>query len=171
MDAILMDYPAGRRSFDPAGNDTDRDVLAVLADTIEVLRDSEKGFRQASEHAASPELKDEFLNYSGQRALFVGELQDFERVYGRKNVDHAGSVSGAMHRAWVGLKTVLSGRSDKTILEEVAEGEKAAADFYAALLATQVNLPSQVSQCLSRQCAELQKGQIELRNQCANWPS
>ena len=164
-----MDYPASRQSFDPVGSDNDRNALAVLADTIEVLRDSEQAFRQASEHATSGALKDEFLNYSGQRALFVGELQDFERVYGKNNVDHTGSVSGAMHRAWVGLKSVLSGRSDKTILGEVAEGEKVAADFYTGLLASQSNLPPQLSQCLSRQCAELQKGQIELRNRYAAW--
>jgi len=164
MDYTAMEQPFGTVSEMPPVDGGG--VCEVLREAIEVLHDREKDFRQAAECVTSPILKNELLNYSGQRALFVGELQGFERTYGRNDVDDSGTVAGAFHRAWVGLKSAVSKRSNRSILEGLAAAEKAAADFYVEVLATR-GLPSQVSQCLSRQCAELQKGQFELSNRCA----
>jgi uncharacterized protein (TIGR02284 family) len=165
MDATLMNYPVMDRPFDdvsktPPGDD--EAVCSVLAEAIEALRDSEETFRQASEHTSSEPLKNALLDYSGQRALFVRELQSIEREYGKAAVDHTGTMGGAMHRAWVGLKTVLTKRSDRDILEETVGAEEAAADVYTGLIANGRGLPPQVSLCLSRQCAELQKAGNEL---------
>jgi uncharacterized protein (TIGR02284 family) len=173
MNTALMEYeyPAMQGPFGntlempPSDGDA---VCEVLREAIEVLRDREESFRQAADLVSTPSLQNEMMSYSAQRALFVGELQGFERELGRSRVDEKGTVSAALHRAWVGLKTAIAKRSDKSILNEMAEGEKGAADFYVSKLATCADLPMQVSQCLSRQCAELQKGQIELRNQSAD---
>jgi uncharacterized protein (TIGR02284 family) len=171
MNTITMDYPVMDRTFDDAAQRPPgggNDVCEALAEAIEVLRDSEKGFRQAAEHVSMEHLRHELMSYAGQRALFVGELQDLERDYGRMNVNDTGTVTGALHRAWVGLKTAVTRRSNRAILGEVAAGEKAAADFYVEMIATRRGLPLQVKQCLSRHCAELQKGQFELSDRCAS---
>lgn len=164
-----MEYPILQQAFEVIGRKPpfDSDVVCdVLGEAIEVLRDRHKGLQQAAELASEP-LKSELLSYGAQRALFVRELQHLERIYGKVNVDDRGTVTGALHRAWFGLKGVFAKRSDQTLLEEVVAGETDAADFFVDILGTRRGLPQEVTQCLSRQCAELQKGRIELSTRCA----
>jgi uncharacterized protein (TIGR02284 family) len=171
MNTALMDYPVVHGPFAKVGETAPFDgdeVCRVLREAIEVLRDRQEDLRQASKLVSTAPLKNELMAYSGQRALFVRELQGIERACGLNKVDETGTVAGALHRAWVSLKTTITNRSNKSILTGMAEGERAAADFYADILATHGSLPSQVSQCLSRQCAELQKSQFELSRKTAD---
>lgn len=171
MNTALMDYPVVLGPFSKAGEGTPFDgdeVCRVLREAIEVLRDRQEDLRQASNLVSAAPLRNALMAYSSQRALFVRELQGIERACGLNKVDETGTISGAIHRAWVSLKTTIAHRSNKVILAGVAEGERTAADFYVDVLATHSSLPSQVSQCLSRQCAELQKSQFELSRQAAD---
>src|SRR5438128_496740 len=115
MNTSMMDYPVLDRSFDEVSTMPPVDgsgVCEVLREAIEVLRDREEGFRQAAEHVTMEHLQSELLNYGGQRALFVSELQELERTYGKDSVDSTGTVSGALYRAWIGIKKTFTKRSN-----------------------------------------------------------
>jgi hypothetical protein len=48
-----------------------REIISVLDELIETLKDGQKGFRQAAEGVSDPKLKSLFRDYSDQRSRFV----------------------------------------------------------------------------------------------------
>ncbi|MET0126085.1 MAG: PA2169 family four-helix-bundle protein, partial [Pseudomonas caspiana] len=65
------------------------------------------------------------------------------------------SVGGTLHRAWVDLKSTLTGKDDKAILEEVERGEDVAKKAYKEALekAHEKNLPANVIALITTQQA------------------
>ena len=52
-----------------------KEIISVLDELIETLRDGQQGFRQAAESVSDPKLKSLFRDYSDQRSRFVTALQ------------------------------------------------------------------------------------------------
>ncbi len=155
--ALSLIKPFSARAHPPAAQ-----VCKVLERLIEALRDSGEGFQQASEQASNHELKVELAAYGRQRALFIKELQSIQRLYGEVRVDRPGTAGGMLHRAWDRLKACVHEPEDAEILAEAADAEREIAEKFEDALAGKSGLPQDVSLCLSRQCAELQKGHLEL---------
>ncbi|MGT2454027.1 PA2169 family four-helix-bundle protein [Cupriavidus basilensis] len=107
--------------------------ISVLNDLIEVSRDGQQGFLKAAEDAQSPELKSLFSSRAAEIATAVSELQAQVAALGGKPEEH-GSVTGALHRGWVSLRTAVADRSDLAILEETEKGEDVAKKKYADAL-------------------------------------
>nr|WP_315596477.1 PA2169 family four-helix-bundle protein [uncultured Cupriavidus sp.] len=107
--------------------------VSVLNDLIEVSRDGEEGFRKAAEDAKNPELKTLFSSRATEIGAAVRELQGQVTALGAKPEDH-GSVSGALHRGWISLRTAVTDRTDLAILEETEKGEDVAKKKYADAL-------------------------------------
>ncbi len=107
--------------------------VSVLNDLIEVSRDGEEGFRKAAEDAKNPELKTLFSSRATEIGAAVRELQGQVTALGGKPEDH-GSVSGALHRGWISLRTAVTDRTDLAILEETEKGEDVAKKKYADAL-------------------------------------
>ncbi len=126
------------RPMDVMDND---DVVDVLNDLLESSRDGEYGFHASAEHAESGELKGIFQRHSRECA--------------------AGSVSGALHRGWVSVKTALSTSDDKAVLEECERGEDAAVARYRKAL--KANLPADIRALLERQSQGAQRNHDEVR--------
>ncbi|MNT90060.1 hypothetical protein D3C72_2308940 [compost metagenome] len=72
-----------------------------------------------------------------------------------------GSVSGALHRGWVSVKTALSTSDDKAVLEECERGEDAAVARYRKAL--KANLPADIRALLERQSQGAQRNHDEVR--------
>ncbi|MDD0975199.1 PA2169 family four-helix-bundle protein [Pseudomonas fontis] len=106
-----------------------KDVISVLNDLIEFSKDGEKGFKTSADDAKSAELKTYFLQRSGECASAAAELQQHVRTLGG-DPETSTSVSGDLHRAWVNLKTLLTSKDDKAVLEEVERGEDHALKAY-----------------------------------------
>ena len=70
-----------------------------------------------------------------------------------------GSALGAVHRGWLDLKAAVTGRDDKTILEECESGEDVAQSRYADAL--KKDLPPEVHTLVEKQY----HGVIEIHNQ------
>ncbi len=141
------------------------DVLRVLANLIEYARDGQEGFRQAAEHAKAPELVEFFQECSQQRAGFVDELQGLERLLGQASPDDSGSMTGALHRAWIDIRTVVTKRDDQAILEEAERGEDAAVAAYrGALESESTPLPSNISNVIRAQAAIVKNTHDQVRD-------
>jgi uncharacterized protein (TIGR02284 family) len=125
-----------------------KSVISTLNDLIEVSKDGEKGFALAAKDAKDPALQNIFREGEQSCREAARELQEQVRALGG-NPDDSGSVSGAVHRGWVSLKTAATSRDDKAILEEVERGEDVAKATYAAAL--KANLPDGVRQLVERQ--------------------
>jgi len=118
-----------------------RDTVAKL---IETCKDGEEGYRQAAENIKNPEYKSFFEQQLLERGRFASELQGHITA----ETKDSGSVAGAVHRAWIGLKSKL-GAGDEAILSSVEEGEDNAKHTYEDALKD--SLPAELAVIVRRQ--------------------
>jgi len=142
---------------DTVSND---DVVDVLDDLLECSRDGEYGFRTSAERADNPELKQILMRHASECASAATELEREIRARGGEP-SSGGTVSGALHRGWVSVKTALSTNDDKAVLNECERGEDAAvARYRKALKAT---LPADVRALVERQAQGVQRNHDEVK--------
>lgn len=136
------------------------DVVDVLNDLLESCRDGEYGFQSCAENADSAQLQEIFQRHARECGLAGVELEREIRARGGEPAS-GGTVAGALHRGWVAVKSALSTRDDKAVLEECERGEDAAvARYRAALKAT---LPADVRALVERQAEGAQRNHNEIR--------
>ena len=130
-------------------------MVSTLNSLIETLKDGQEGFRQASEAVKDSSLKSLFNEYSLQRAKFAGELQnEVIRSLGDNKPEETSSTAGALHRAWINLKSALSAGDDHAILAECERGEDSAVAEYRKAMEEE-NLSSPLRDLISRQFTEV----------------
>lgn len=123
-------------------------VISELNELVETSKDGEKGFRKAAEDAHDAQLKSLFLSRANDCAQGARELQDTVRQLGGKP-ETGGSMSGALHRGWVDVKSAVTSRSDYDILAECEKGEDVAKKRYHDAL--EKDLPIDVRAIVERQ--------------------
>ena len=106
-----------------------KDVIDVLNDLIEYSKDGEKGFKTSAEDVKNPELKAFFVKRAAGCATSAAEMQSEVRRLGG-DPETTTSVSADLHRGWVNLKSLLTGKDDEAILNEVERGEDHALKAY-----------------------------------------
>src|SRR5688572_9385730 len=112
------------------GNDSMKnDTISTLNSLIETCKDGELGFKTAAEGLQSGDVKAKFLEYSRQRAEMARELQAEVRRLGG-DPEKSGSMSGTMHRGWIDIKSVVTGKNDHAIIAEAERGEDVAKAAY-----------------------------------------
>src|SRR5256885_16182175 len=126
-----------------------KEVISTVNCLIETLKDGEKGFKEAAEAVKDPQLKSLFQEYSQQRSRFASELQTQARSLGESEPEKTSSTAGAMHRAWINLKSAVTSGDDKAILSECERGEDSAVHEFEE--AMQDGLTGQVREMVSRQ--------------------
>ena len=135
-------------------------VVSTLNNLIQTCRDGQEGFRMAADGVGGAELKELFHRYARQRASFAGELQDEVRRMGGEAAE-AGSITGSLHRGWIGLRTALTGADERAVLAECERGEDAALTAYRAALG--VDMPASVRTTVERQFAEVKEAHEHIR--------
>ncbi|GAC1440044.1 MAG: PA2169 family four-helix-bundle protein [Terriglobales bacterium] len=104
-------------------------TISIVEKLIETCRDGEKGYQDAAAHVKRPDLKSYFEAQSAERRRFAMELQAELSKLGKPGKKESGSVSAALHRAWIDTKANL-GAGDKSILDSVEQGEDRAKAAY-----------------------------------------
>lgn len=100
---------------------TDHDI-SVLNGLIKTTLDSMKGFRDAAEHADSSQFKSMFSEFAQERSRVASLMQAEVRQLGGNPEDDS-SFLAAAHRTFLDLKSALTGRDDKAVIQEVERGE------------------------------------------------
>src|SRR5437763_5617949 len=103
-----------------------KEVISTINGLIETLKDGEKGFKEAAGAVKDPQLKSLFQEYSQQRHRFATELQSQAQNLGEFKPEKSSSAAGAMHRAWINLKSAVTSGDDESILSECERGEDSA---------------------------------------------
>ncbi|MNH00035.1 hypothetical protein D3C79_592190 [compost metagenome] len=106
-----------------------KDVISVLNELIEFSKDGEKGFKTSAEDVKNPQLKSYFIQRAGECGTAAAELQQQVRSLGG-DPETSTSVSGDLHRGWVNLKSMLTGKDEEAVLNEVERGEDHALKAY-----------------------------------------
>jgi uncharacterized protein (TIGR02284 family) len=125
-----------------------KEVINTLNDLITTSKDGEAGFRTCAEGVKNPQLKAMFDEAARRCATGAAELQAKVRALGG-NPDESGSTGGSARRAWINIKSAVTGKDDHAVLTECEKGEDVAKRAYQDALAKA--LPSDVRSMVERQ--------------------
>jgi uncharacterized protein (TIGR02284 family) len=106
-----------------------KESIPTLNSLIETLKDGQEGFKQAAEDVADVRLKSLFNEYSRQRGRFANALETQAQSLGESKPERS-SAAGALHRAWIDLKSAVTSGNDHAILSECERGEDSAVKEY-----------------------------------------
>lgn len=109
--------------------DINKEAISVLNDLIETCKDGQEGFKTCAEDIKNPELKNLFIQRSADCAVAAAELQATVRSLGG-DPETSTSVSGDMHRRWVDVKAMFTGKDEEAVLNEAERGEDHAKKAY-----------------------------------------
>lgn len=139
---------------------SNNEVISTLDGLIETCRDGEIGYKEAAEGVQNAQLKSLFQQYSQQRTQDISELQAEVRNLGG-DPQKGGSLAGAVHRGWINLKAAITGKDEKSILDECERGEDVAKGAYEDAL--KKALPSHVRDLIQRQYANVKDAHDRIR--------
>jgi uncharacterized protein (TIGR02284 family) len=139
-----------------------KEIISTINDLIETLKDGQEGFRQASEAVKDSQLKSLFSEFSLQRSKFAGELQNEAISLGDHNPEDSSSTAGAMHRAWINLKSAITSGDDHAVLAECERGEDSAvAEYKKAMEDEDISAP--IRETISRQFTDVKNAHDRIK--------
>lgn len=136
-------------------------TISILNNLIETCKDGEIGFTTAADGLQNPSIKAKFLEYSRQRAGFVRDLQAEVRNLGG-DPETSGSMSGSLHRGWLNIKAVITGKDDHAIVAEAERGEDVAKAAYENAL--KESLPSSARAVILQQSMQVRQAHDHVRD-------
>ncbi|MDV7139543.1 PA2169 family four-helix-bundle protein [Maribacter sp. TH_r10] len=128
-------------------------ISEKLNDLLEKLNDAEKGYKKAAENTNHPLLKPYFQKRSKERHDFGLTLKSEIEQFG-EDAENSGSITGAIHRAWMDTKAFFSTDDAEAMLEESIRGEKAAVSDYKEVL-EDTSLPPTTAILLRKQLSQI----------------
>ena len=139
-----------------------KEIISTINGLIETLKDGQEGFRQASAAVKDSQLKMLFSEYSLQRSKFAGELQNEAITLGEHDPENTSSTVGAIHRAWINLKSAVTSGDEHAILDECERGEDSAVNEYKKAMEKE-ELSAPIRETLSRQYTEVKSAHDRIR--------
>jgi uncharacterized protein (TIGR02284 family) len=136
------------------------DVIATLNGLIAISRDGEEGFRTCAAAVKNPDLKSFFEQKERRCAEGAAQLQAKVSELGG-TPERSSSTAGAMHRAWVNIKSTITGMDDAAILAECERGEDVARRAYEDAL--DKDLPPEVRTLIDKQYREVKANYDRVR--------
>ena len=134
------------------------DVIETLNDLIETSRDGEQGSARAQ---GLPNLKTLFEAAARRCAEGVAELEAKVRGLGGQPAQ-GGSAGGSMHRAWINIKSAITGMNEHAVLAECERGEDTGKHTYEEAL--KQDLPTDVRTIIERQYQGVKENHDRVRD-------
>lgn len=111
----------------------EKDMVSLLNDLVIINNDRIEGYKTAEKETEDADLKLLFNGLAAESRKFKTELTDEISKLGG-NVETGTKTSGKLYRAWMDIKSALSGKDRKTILSSCEFGEDAALEEYEDVL-------------------------------------
>jgi len=99
-----------------------QDEISTLNSLISTLIDSINGYEDAAAQSEAGRFQQIFRDRANERQRIIEDLRTEVRRLGGEP-ETGGSFMGKTHQAWLGLKSAITGRDDKAIIDEVERGE------------------------------------------------
>lgn len=115
-------------------------LIDHLNHLITICNDGKYGYETAAEDAGSAALRSTFIAHSTERGQFADALKA-EVIKLGGIPDEGGGPVGALHRAWIDVKTALTSNDNKTVLSACMTGDTAALNAYDEVLNDPVLTP------------------------------
>lgn len=139
-------------------------MSGILNDLIRINHDRVVGYEKAIEELKpeDADLKALFQRYITESRQYAQELtQEVTRLGG--NPADGTTNSGKIYRVWMDLKSAISGKDRKTILDNCEFGEDAAQKAYDLALNSDVEIEPSLRDLIVRQKAVLKTGHDEVK--------
>ena len=98
------------------------ETITTLNTLIATTIDSITGYEESAQNIDNERLREIFRQRASERQEVVGELRSEVRRLGG-NPEDDGSFLGKAHQRFEDLKVVITGRDEKSIINEVERGE------------------------------------------------
>lgn len=135
-------------------------VIDVLNKLIEYCKDGVNGYREAHDHIEQSDVRPILYRLSQQRALFMAELEQLIRDFGG-DIDEDGSITGALHRTWIDIKSMFTSKDVESILNECQRGDSAAIEAYEDALKEE-DLPDYMREVIANQHMQIKAAYTQL---------
>lgn len=145
--------------------DRNKKAVEALNELLERNYDAEKGYKKAAEDIENSTLKEFFKDYSGQRYSFGHEIKEEIRKMGGEPEKGSG-VRSNLHRTWIDVKSLLTGKDTEAVVKECIRGEKTALEDYEDALKIN-DLSTSARDVVQRQHDKIQ-GAVNRLNQIEN---
>jgi uncharacterized protein (TIGR02284 family) len=140
---------------------TDHDI-STLNSLIATTIDSIEGYSESAKDAESSRFSSIFLDRAAERRQALTALQtEVTRLGG--NPEDDGSTLGAAHHLFVNLKSAITGKDDKAVINEVERGEDYIKEKFEAALAD-TELSPQVRDVIREAYVSVRKGHDQIRD-------
>ena len=130
-------------------SDHNKEVVKSLRTLVQLNKESDRGYKEASENIEDPELKTILYRLSQQRAEFRGDIEEILIKDYSDDAEPSDSILSKIHRGWMDFKTKLSSNDNEAVLDECIRGEKHAIETYNEEMATK--FPDYVEEKLTEQ--------------------
>jgi len=132
----------------------EKDTLSLLSDLVVINNDRIEGYKKASDETEDSDLKSLFSSMVDESRNFKAELtQEINRIGGA--AEEGTKTSGKFYRAWMDIKSALTGKDRKAILASCEFGEDAALEEYNDVLKSE-DLSSEARAIVMKQKQSLQ---------------
>ena len=139
-----------------------KEMAERLNDLLEKNYDAEKGYKNAANDVKNQRLKEFFKQKAQQRYDFGHELKSEIRNFG-ESPDKGSSFKADAHRAWMDLKSALTGDTEEKVLEEAIRGERAAVEDYNEAI-KENNFPPSTENLLIKQRNSIERSLKEVQD-------
>ena len=144
-------------------------IVDSLHKLIELNKDSDRGYKEASENIEDPELKTILYRLSQQRAEFRGDIEEILRKDYRDDASPSDSFLSKLHRGWMDFKSALSSNDNEAILSECIRGEEHAIETYGEELSE--HLPKYIEEQLNTQLTLIKGALSQIKEFKASQPA
>jgi uncharacterized protein (TIGR02284 family) len=132
------------------------EIVESLNDLVKINNDRIQGFEKAVEDTEDSQLDSLFRQMIVQSQNFRSQLADhIVRIDGTAVSDATSTdVGSKIHRAWIDIKSAVTGKDRDTVLSSVEFGENAAVEAYEDAI-EEDHIPAYIKEQLQTQLTEL----------------
>ena len=137
-------------------------IADALNKLVEINNDRTTGYERAVDETEDSMLKSLFTKFASQSRSYRSELEGLVRSHGEEPVSGT-TTSGKFYRAWMDIKSALTGKDRKAIIASCEYGEDVAKETYEDVLKNTEEMPSEVRSVVERQYSEITDAQNQVR--------
>jgi uncharacterized protein (TIGR02284 family) len=143
---------------------TSATITEVLQDLVKINEDRIKGYETAGDDIEKydEDLKAVFVDMADQSMENVDELQEIIESFGGKEEDNS-SLSGSIHRVWMDMKAMFTGKDRLSILNSCEYGEDAILKAYDSALASDAEIDAVTRQVITTQRSSLKQSHDQIK--------
>lgn len=140
------------------------EIVEDLNDLVKINNDRIQGYEKAIEDNKDAQLDDLFRHYVVQSQKFRSQLAEhIVRIDGKAVTDATTTdISSKIHRAWIDIKSAVTGKDRNTVLSSVEFGENMAVEAYKSAIEKD-HIPAYIKEDLTMQLGELNEAYQKMK--------